>query len=105
MRVDHKIKTWIRIVLGVVVVLAVITVLVGGLYLSRIITVGAGRAAKLLCSNVFVSRRTAEAVLQEELADMASVITIDVDDDQQQVTVTAIHDVGIYGHLVILHGE
>lgn len=88
MRVDHKIKTWIRIVLGVVVVLAVITVLVGGLYLSRIITVGAGRAAKLLCSNVFVSRRTAEAVLQEELADMASVITIDVDGDQQQVTVT-----------------
>ncbi len=77
-----------KIILGVLAVLAVIAVLVGGPYLSRIITVGAGRAARLLCSNVFVSGRTAEAILQEELADMASIITVDLDDDRQQVTVT-----------------
>ena len=48
--------------------------------------VGAGRTAKLLCSNVFVSGRTPEDVFAEELADMAGTINADVDYERQQVT-------------------
>jgi len=48
--------------------------------------VGAGRAAKILCSNVFVSGGTEEDIFAEELADMAGYINADVDFEQQQVT-------------------
>lgn len=73
-----KTRTTITImVLGVVVVCAVLVV--AGSYLLKISAVGAGRVTKLLCSNVFVSGRTPEDVLHEELADMGGFVKTDVD--------------------------
>ena len=72
------------VVLGVVVVCAVLGV--AGRTLLKISAVGAGRVAKLLCSNVFVSGRTPEDVLHEELADMGGYVQTDVDYEGKQVT-------------------
>ena len=80
-----KTRTTITImVLGVVVVCAVLVV--AGSYLLKISAVGAGRVTKLLCSNVFVSGRTPEDVLHEELADMGGFVKTDVDYEGKQVT-------------------
>ncbi|MFC2029195.1 serine hydrolase domain-containing protein [Chloroflexota bacterium] len=81
-----KTRTKIAImVLGVVVVCVVVVVVAGG-FVSKVSAVGAGRVAKLLCSNVFVSGRTPEDVLGEDLADMGSYVRTDVDYEARQVT-------------------
>jgi CubicO group peptidase (beta-lactamase class C family) len=73
------------VVLGVVVVCVVLVVVAGG-YLSKVSAVGAGRVAKLLCSNVFLSGRMPEDVLGEELADVVGFAQTDLDYEGEQVT-------------------
>jgi len=74
------------IVIAGTLVLCLVGAAIGWNRISIAGPVGAGRAAKLLCSNVFVSGRTPEDVFAEELADMAGTINTDVDYEQQQVT-------------------
>lgn len=69
-----------------ILVLCLLGAVIGWNRSSIAFPVGAGRAAKLLCSNVFVSGRTPEDVFKEDLADIARYITTDVDYEQQQVT-------------------
>ena len=78
---------WIGIVFGILLVLCLLGAAIGWNRMSIAGPVGAGRAAKLLCSNVFVSGRMPEDVLDEELANMAGYINTEVDYERQQVTV------------------
>ena len=84
-------KAWIKrtlLVLGVVILLLLAF---GGYRLYWFLKtwpIGAGLAAKTLCSSVFLSGRTPEDVLQEELADMAAFVQTDVDYERKQVAVS-----------------
>jgi CubicO group peptidase (beta-lactamase class C family) len=81
-------KSWIKRVLLVLGAAILLLLAYGGYRLyqfSKTWPIGAGLAAKILCSSVFLSARAPEDVLQEELADMAGFLRTDVDYERKQV--------------------
>ena len=58
-------------------------------YLWRLLSAGAGIEAKMLCSSVFISGRTPESVLNEDLHHKVNYIRLEVDAVNQSVTATA----------------
>ena len=61
----------------------------GDYYLWKLLSAGAGVEAKMLCSGVFVSNRTPESVIDEDLHHRVNYISLEVDIEQQTVTATA----------------
>ena len=76
----------ILVVIVGILVLCLVGAAIGWGRISIAGPVGAGRTAKLLCSNVFISGRTPEDVFAEELADVADFVNTGVDYERQQVT-------------------
>ena len=58
-------------------------------YLWRLLSAGAGIQAKIMCSSVFISNRTPESVLNEDLHHKVNYIRLEVDAVNQSVTATA----------------
>jgi CubicO group peptidase (beta-lactamase class C family) len=85
-------KPWLkRTLIGVGVIL--IAVLIGaGWYLSNTLPIGTGHVAKTLCSNVFISKRNADIVFQEDIAPVHFLFAItkfDVNETEKSVTSTS----------------
>jgi CubicO group peptidase (beta-lactamase class C family) len=83
----------LRVLKAVAVLLLVITAIgAGWLYVSppELLRVGDGYAAKIVCSNVFVAGRDADAVLAKDVQapgnPLLRLITVDVDHAQKRVT-------------------
>ena len=81
-------KTYTKRILWGVVVVVLLLIGCGLFYVLPMAAVGAGYKAKILCSGVFVSKRDAESVLNEDLA-LASMKLIDARVDQEARTATA----------------
>jgi len=83
-------KTSTKRILWGVVVVVLILIGCGLFYVLPMAAVGAGYKAKILCSGVFVSKRDAQSVLDEDLA-LASMKLIDasIDHDERTATATA----------------
>ena len=82
-------KLWHKLLLGVCIITALILFGYGDYYLWKLLSAGAGVEAKMLCSSVFISGRTPESVLSEDLHHRVNYIRLKVDAVNRIVTATA----------------
>jgi len=83
-------KRTLKIFLTIFLVLLLLAGWYFGRYFLHILYIGAGYKAKILCSSVFISHRSPDDVLREELSDSRlKIITQKIDDRNQRVTAAA----------------
>ena len=85
-------KPWLKRTLIIFCVLLLAVAIAAGWYLSNTLPIGTGHVAKTLCSNVFISKRNADTVFQEDIAPvhfLFAITNFEVDEKEKSVTSTA----------------
>ncbi|MCE5249690.1 beta-lactamase family protein [bacterium] len=82
-------KINMKILLGIAIIIVVLLFGYADYYLWRLLSAGAGVEAKMLCSGVFVSGRSPESIMNEDLHHSVNYIRLEVDTANHAVTATA----------------
>jgi len=78
-----------KLIWGFIILITLLLFGYGDYYLWRLLSAGAGIEAKIMCSSVFISNRTPDSVLNEDLHHKVNYIRLEVDAVNQSVTATA----------------
>ena len=85
-------KSWMKKSLFVLIVVLAVGMVAAGWYLSNTLPIGTGHVAKTICSNVFIAKRDAKIVFQEDIAPvhfLFAMTKFDIDESQKSVTSTS----------------